>query len=699
MTASWKTFATIGGAGGVLLLLGANGDGCGGSSVEPTGSTTTTSSPGTSVRLDFAARDDFYAAPFPSEHRRTEDGHIDVASFPNPEAIGLVQQIADVVAADADGFGTTSAVFFSLTDPIDPASLPDLRGSLQPEASVFLVSVDPDAPDADVRYPVKVGFFEDGGPFGAPNMLVLLPYQGVPLRPGTLYAAVVQRSVLDAGGAKLDEGRAIAELAEGGTPDGMSAPTTALYRGALTRLQTQGIAAQDIAGLSVFRTGNPTATFEKVKNDLLSRPLPKPEKPFTAAEVFDDFCVYQTTIKMPTYQAGVPPYDKEGGGWAFDKAGKPLVQAEEEANFVVTLPRAPMPKDGFPVVVFSRTGAGGERPLVDRGVRATNAGEAIEPGSGPAREFAKVGFGGSSIDGPHGGLRNVSGKDEQFLVFNIFNPVALRDNVRQSAVEIVLQSHILEGVAVDASACPGLTTPGGGPARFDVKIMAAFGHSMGASIVPLALAFEPRLGAAILSGAGSSYIDNVIYKKKPIETKGFAELLLKYAGNRELTELDPVMSLLQWAAEPADTQAYARLILREPADGAVHHVMMVEGVVDHYIMPPIANATVLSMGLDLAGPELDQDPKELVSFDALSTVIDLGKHEVIGFPAKGNVKHAGGGASTAVVVQQAEDGVEDGHEASFQTEPPKHQYRCFLQSFAKGTPSIPMGDVADAPCE
>ena len=53
----------------------------------------------------------------------------------------------------------------------------------------------------------------------------------------------------------------------------------------------------------------------------------------------------------------------------------------------------------------------------------------------------------------------------------------------------------------------------------------------------------------------------------------------------------------------------------------------------------------------------------------------------------------GGGASTAVVVQHAEDGVEDGHEAVFQREEPKHQYRCFLAGLAKGDEVVAGGGM------
>lgn len=674
-----------------MVLLGADGDGCGG---DPPAA-----EPGTTVRMDLGSGAEFYSAPFPSEHRRRADGTIDVSGFPNPDGIELVDIIVDILDKEADGFGTTSGIFFPMTGALDPSSLPDMRGSLLPDAQVLLVSVDPEAPDFGQRYPIVVGFEADGGPFGAPNLLSILPYQGVPLRPGTLYAAVVRRSVRDAAGNGLSSAPEVEQLASGETPAGMSEGAARDYWLALQLLRTDGVSPADVAGLAVFRTGRPTDTFNRFVEHALAQPMPAPVAPFEPAEVFDDFCVYNTTIRIPTYQAGVPPYDTEGGGWAVDEKGEPLVQAEEEANFVVTLPRSAMPAKGFPVLVFSRTGAGGDRPIVDRGARAMAGGEAIEPGTGPARELAQVGFAGSSIDGPHGGLRNVSGKDEQFLVFNVFNPRALRDNVRQSALELVLQAHILESIEIDASACSGLSTPDGGPARFDVSTMAAFGHSMGASIVPLSLSVEPRLRAAILSGAGSSYVENIIHKRKPIETKGFAEILIGYKSiGRELTDLDPLMSVLQWAAEPADVQAYGDSILREPKDNAVHHIMMVEGIVDRYILPPIANSTALSIGLDLAGPRLDETSEELTEFAPMASVLDLGGRSAIDLPAAGNFKHGDGAASTACVVQHLEDGIEDGHEAVFQREEPKHQYRCFLQSLAAGAPKIPEGAPISAPC-
>jgi hypothetical protein len=126
---------------------------------------------------------------------------------------------------------------------------------------------------------------------------------------------------------------------------------------------------------------------------------------------------------------------------------------------------------------------------------------------------------------------------------------------------------------------------------------------------------------------------------------------------------------------------------------------MLQGIVDHYILPSIANATTLSAGLDLAGGSLDARTPELSPFTPAEGVLDLVSRHSIALPASGNMTSPAGERVTAVVVQHAEDGIEDGHEIAFQTDAPKRQYRCFLASFAKGVPSVPDRGAADAPCE
>jgi hypothetical protein len=176
------------------------------------------------------------------------------------------------------------------------------------------------------------------------------------------------------------------------------------------------------------------------------------------------------------------------------------------------------------------------------------------------------------------------------------------------------------------------------------------------------------------------------------------ETLFGYSSQRRtLTRGDPVLSLLQWAIEPADPLVYTRALVAEPKSGeSPRQILMEQGIVDHYIMPPIANATSLSLGLDLAGKELDTTNAELVArpeLYPLSSVIGFSGRASVSFPVSGNVASG----VTAIVVQHPSDGVEDGHEVMFQTEPPKAEYRCFLQSLAKGGAArIPDGTLGAA---
>jgi hypothetical protein len=210
---------------------------------------------------------------------------------------------------------------------------------------------------------------------------------------------------------------------------------------------------------------------------------------------------------------------------------------------------------------------------------------------------------------------------------------------------------------------------------------------MGAWIAPIAAADEPMFGAMIIDGAGGSWIENIMWKQKPTPVY---PVIAAFLHEGDLKADDPVLGLSQWALEPADPQIYTA---KFAARGG--HVLMVQGIVDDYILPNIANATSLSLGLDLAGPELDteSDPR-LVSQRPLGPLLPLVGRGAIALPASAN--H---GASTAVVVQHLEDGIEDGHEVMFQTDAPKHQYQCFLASWiVKGTPMVDADAARDAPC-
>ncbi|MCA9513335.1 MAG: hypothetical protein KC635_00175 [Myxococcales bacterium] len=631
-----------------------------------------------------------FAGPVPAAEL-WRDGHADVAAWPNPDGNDYVAGLLAMVRARDDGFPLTAGIFFPLSGAIDAGALPDVATSVTAASPVLLLAVDADAPDFGDLLPLTADFHADAGPFGAPNLLTLLPLQGRPLTANTRYAAVVRRRLGDTRGAWLGRGAVLADLLAGRPVAGLDAAARADYDDALRAVVMAGVPADDIAAITVFRTGDPAAELDAFVADARARALVPTPGPLTLAEAHDDFCVFTADLAFTTYQHGAPPYAGDftaGGAWQRDADGAPEPFGQEPSRLVVTIPRGAAPAAGFPPMVFIRTGAGGDRPLVDRGVRDAN-GQVITPATGPGLELARAGWAGIMVDGPHGGPRNVSRGDEQFLMFNITNPWAMRDNVRESALELALMADVVAALRLDASACEG----SGADVGFDMGHLAVMGHSMGGWLAPMVLAAEPRFRAAVLSGAGGSWIANVVYKQRPVPPKPFAEAVLGY-DDREVHPHDPALTLLQWAVEAADPAVYAARANAHPG-----HVLMEQGIVDTYILPPIANTTSLSLGLDLAGDELDtRDDPRLAGMRPLGELLGLAGRAAIPLPASGNATGAGGEALTRIIVQHPEDGVEDGHEVIFQTAAPKREYRCFLAAFAAGdTPTVPAGD-ASAPC-
>ena len=655
------------------------------------------------VNMSFE-RASFYDAPFPSDDLVKSDGTIDISGFPNPNDTALVV-MAKELAAGAHGFAEEGAIYFTLAGPADPTLLPDMAASVTAGASVFLMNVTPGTPDYLTRVPVIVRFDADGGPFGAPNLLSLLPLQGTPMRAKATYAAVVTK------GLGFDASPEMNDIASGNRPSALPQNAYGEYQAALASLTKADVNTSQVAGMAVFTTDDPTAQLKVVLDDMIADHLPKPDKAFVRTDLFPTFCVYTATIPMPDYQSGSSPYTFScaasdptctmgGGDWKFDSSGKPIFQRTEEAGLVVSIPRTPMPSGGWPLVHFIRTGGGTSRPLVDRGPMATNGGTPITPGTGPALMFAMAGFAGFEVDGPHEDLRNLTNDNEDFLMFNIFNPKALRDNVRESGAEYSMMARVLAGLQLDVSDCPGTTSP----AKFDTAIFGMMGHSMGATIAPLSLAFEPMYGLMVASGSGASWIENVMWKQQPLNVKSAVSLLLGYAeARRTLVEEDPVLTLFQWAEEPADSDVYSRGLIAEPPAGMQpRHWLMEQGIVDHYIMPSIANAMSLSLALDLTGTPLDATSAELKADGAptLESVLQFSGGKQLSDPVQGNRK-VGGKTLTTVVTQHPSDGIEDGHEIVFQTDPPKHEYKCFLQTWAAGqTPIVPTyAGVVDGPCQ
>jgi hypothetical protein len=145
-----------------------------------------------------------------------------------------------------------------------------------------------------------------------------------------------------------------------------------------------------------------------------------------------------------------------------------------------------------------------------------------------------------------------------------------------------------------------------------------------------------------------------------------------------------MLQILQWAAEPADPPPYARLLHGR-------NVLMLQGIVDHYIPPMIANSASLSLALDLAGAALDGTIPDIPDQLSLVPLLPFSGGRAVAYPVVG--------ATVGVVAQHPADGIEDGHEVVFQTDGPKHQIRCLLLGLSAGEVRVVAPSAVEAPCD
>jgi hypothetical protein len=164
----------------------------------------------------------------------------------------------------------------------------------------------------------------------------------------------------------------------------------------------------------------------------------------------------------------------------------------------------------------------------------------------------------------------------------------------------------------DSNAAPRSSTPV--MATFNLANLTLMGHSVGSTVSPLALSYlEPATGKslfrqAIMSGAGGSYLDNLLYKEQPRLSIPFGDsdadlrhALEAGAALRQdiFNETNPDLNVGQWVLEPADPPPYNRGTASQLAGANPSQtILMFQGIVDHYIEPTMANAASLSLGLN-----------------------------------------------------------------------------------------------------
>ncbi len=604
--------------------------------------------PGTA--LVFEVREDqpgFFDTPWPCDTRLDAEGGPDLAEFPNPGNSSMLASYIETVQAETRGFGTNAAVYFAFDGPLDPESLPAFPAdTLDRSSSAFLVDVS-DGPGRGERIPLAVRFFPEERQFTPANTLVLRPVLGFPLRQNTRYAVVVTRKV-------KSDGRSLGAWADFERTKYDDPPESEPVRSWWEVLhpvyedlqELSGADRGNVAALAVFTTQDVLSEMDAVAAFVASEPAPQASG---WNRLSDKAQVYrlEAWFEMPEFQAGQPPDFEDGGGFAFDQDGRPVVQRRLSIPFTLALPKGRMTAAGWPIVIYSH-GTGGSRNGFTEGIGSV------------ADKLGQRGIASIGIDQPLHGDRNPWGREESIVTFNPYNILAMRDNFRQGAADMLVLRRLLSELTVPADA-----SPTGAAVLFDDERVGYMGHSQGSLNGPLFLSVASGTRGAVFSGSGGGLGPAILGKTEPVDIP--ALIILAMGLVPEEFDLDhPLISAFQIFAERADPLNYARRLLVQPTSGVrPRHLYFSQGLLDEYALPEQAAAMAAASGCSPMEPL--REPIE---------AFRLRGRDPLGPPISGNAEGPDGNAYTAVMVQYPDDG----HFAVFDNPDAQRHYLGFLQS-------------------
>ena len=531
-------------------------------------------------------REGFYAQPWPLATRMRSDGALDLEGFPMPEAATFLADNLETIARESRGFSTNGAIFASFDGTLDPDSLPTPEQSVEDDSSIQLIEVGADSETRGERTPIACSFTARATGYTPPNMLACTPYPGFSLRPAATYALVLYDRLHDPRDRPVRRSRRMHEVLEGeGGADPLTGELSDAYAPLVDYLLAEGDGLDHVVGGTVFRTQDPVAQMRALAEDVHDQDPPAPD--YIAAanvelpeEESGNYTALEGTYDTPIYQQGITPYFLFGGDIQFTADGKPKRASTFPIRFAMTIPEGEMPEEGWPVVLYHH-GTGG-----DAYTYITD---------GTAYHLAAAGVAAISIDAPAHGTRS-GGLDPQLTFFNIANVLAMRDNIRQGAVDLLVLERFVQAFDVAAE-----DSPTDAAIRFDAERIFAMGHSQGALLLPLMLPFSERVKGVMLSGAGASITASVLYKHAPVDIPALARMYLALEDGERLDPFHPALSLLQAFSEVCDGVNYAPYAHRWPGGRGID-VWATQGLRDTFAPPEVTNALVTAYGLSPIGP-------------------------------------------------------------------------------------------------
>jgi hypothetical protein len=664
--------------------------------------------------VDVLAEEHFLDLPFPNDLRRDADGTIRIKGLYNPQQNATLASYINATKGLLDGFSTVAAEYLRFEGDLDPASLPaSPPDSVSKSSAIQLVDVDPSSPEHGKRRMVQWYFRKCGGvvpcedkagpgvenSYWLPRTLAVMPAMGQPLRPKTRYALVVTKAARPAGGGSLAPSADLLEaMGRAKTTTRTQAAHDALAP-VLAELDLAGVPSDYVVSLTWFTTNDPTRelfaitdwTKQKFDAPKFDPNAWKLQEAVLGADVYEG--VYGPA---PNFQAGKLPFtnDGDGGSFAFDAAGNPVVQSTFTMRATMVVPiasKCPMPANGYPIALYAHGTGGNYRSVVSEGhpIGTVLAAQCIAS-MGVDQIFHGTRPGAPQPEGDPQSIAQI-----QTLFFNFGNALAARTNGRQSAVDVTQQARLftksLETIPVlDGAAMPLSRT--GAPIKFDPTRVLFVGHSQGGVNGPMFLAADDAARGGVLSGTGADLRVALLEKTKP--SPSVARVVRLMMGltspdfDTELNYFHPMINLAQTLVDPTDPYVYMSRIAREPRPGfAPKSVYQTEGigedgVGDSYAPPHGIEIASVAIGL----------PRQLPGIRAFDEAKWAGIADVT-VPAEGLSGNLAGGKASGIFAQFAPLAGSDGHFVIFDIKAASNQAAVFCKNLVDD----PKGKVPQLP--
>lgn len=636
-------------------------------------------------------RDDYFALPYPNDLHRRADGTVDRANYPvpsdNPLALNY-RRIAD----RADGFGVTECAFFRVSAPLDCIHLPTVEESVTDDSPIHLVNIDSQSPDFKQRVPIYA-YFHSRGDKALKNLLAVCPYPGFVLRENTKYAVIVKKSLSP----NLTANPLFTSLLKSEENPALTRQALGVYAPLANYLSSNGISVDDVAGATVYTTGDPTRGLRNIISFIEEQPISKLSAPLAPYRDHPAFYALKSSYIAPQFQTGEGSQLATGGKIIFDKSGKPIVQRLEEVPIVITVPKGKMPKNGFPLVIYLHGGGNTTDEFLDHIIKSKE--NQFTPGEGPARTFAERAIAGVTmaiVKNPERyGRFGAHNRFSELPFYNFFRGDVLMANHWQASADASVLLRLMRELKIDPKLCPktDVSASEDGMIKFDARFFFSMGFSMGGTILGIWSGVEPGIKATIPSGASGHWgllIRNFTWG----ENMPWFYSWLTGGNKRDPMDIRwPSLSLVQTALEPADTIVYAPHVYKRPfPNHPARHVYLAVGLNDFYTKTITQNAIITALELPLAGKP--QEPTILINLKL------KGWLKPFDFPVMLNATSENGERVTASALQyQPDSWTNEGHNVNYNLTETKYQYGCFLRTLVDtGTPVIPPPAPERSPC-